>query len=66
LTFIIVKIKKEKISTPKKMSDERNRVSLMGRVFRLIEINKAGLPDIKVMGLFCFAAWSDRFNLRFL
>jgi len=66
LTFIIVKIKKEKISTPKKMSDERKRVSLMGRVFRLIEINKAGLPDKMVIGLFCSAAWSDRFNLRFL
>jgi hypothetical protein len=26
----------------------------MGRVFNIDEINKAGLPDLKVMGLFCF------------
>jgi len=33
---------------------ERKRVPSIGRVLRLIKINKAELPDIKAMGLFVF------------
>jgi hypothetical protein len=33
----LVKIKKKKLLTPKKMGDDRDRVSLMGRIFIIDE-----------------------------
>ena len=37
------------------MGDDRDRVSLMGRIFIINENKKAKSPDEKVMGLFYFA-----------